>query len=122
MLRKLIARIILWACNRFAIWPIDEERIDMGGDTKARSERWHEFARERGGLFDMLDTIKAEYLARMGQVSPGDAKTLETLAIGARVADRLRAEVVNVIAAGEIEAKNEDAAARMSVVPLRKSI
>lgn len=122
MMRKLIVRLVLWLCNRFDVHPLDETRINMGADKKARSQRWEAFAKEDGGLFDLLDRIKAEYLAKMGQVKPGDAKTLEALAIGARVAEGLRAEVRSVIAAGEIEARNEDRAAKLSVVPTRKSV
>ncbi|WP_160732408.1 hypothetical protein [Pelagerythrobacter marinus] len=122
MMRNLAVRLILWLCNRFDVWPVEEARRNMGGDKKARSLRFEEFAREEGGLFDLLDKIKAEYLAKMGQVKPGDAKTLETLAIGARVADQLAAQVRSVIAAGEIEAVNEDRRAKMNVTPIRKSI
>lgn len=121
-MRTLAVRLILWLCDRYGVHPLDEARIHMGTDKQARSQRWEMFARENGGLFDMLDKIKAEYLAKMGQVKPGDAKTLEALAIGARVAEGLRAEVRSVIAAGEIEARNEDRAARLSVVPTRKSV
>ena len=121
-MRKIIVSLVLWLCDRFDVHPVDEARIHMGTDKKARSQRWEAFAKEDGGLFDMLDKIKAEYLAKMGQVKPGDAKTLEALAIGARVAEALRAEVRSVIAAGEIEARNEDRAAKLSVVPARKSI
>lgn len=121
-MRKLITCLILWLCARFDVHPVEEARINMGTDKKARSHRWEAFAREDGGLFDLLDRIRGEYLAKMGQVKPGDAKTLEALAIGARVAEALRAEVRNIIAAGEIEARNEDRAARLSVVPTRKSV
>lgn len=121
-MRKLITRLILFLCARFDIHPLDESRINMGVDKKARSQRWEAFAREEGGLFDLLDKIKAEYLAKMGQVSPGDHKTLETLAIGARVTDQLGAQVRSIIAAGEIEARNEDQRAKLAVVPTRKSI
>lgn len=122
MIRTLAVRLVLWLCHRFDIWPVNEERLLMGSDKKARSHRWEEFAREEGGLFDLLDKIKSEYLAKMGQVKPGDAKTLETLAIGARVADQLAAQVRSVIAAGEVEAVNEDRRAKMNVRPIRKSI
>lgn len=121
-MRNLTTRLILWLCAHYSINPLDEARIHMGADKKARSQRWEMFAREEGGLFDLLDKIKAEYLAKMGSVKPGDAKTLEALAIGARVAEGLRAEVRSVIAAGEIEARNEDRVAKLSVVPTRKSI
>lgn len=121
-MRKLAIRLVLWLCDRFDVHPLDEARINMGADKKARSQRWEAFAREDGGLFDLLDKIKAEYLAKMGQVKPGDADTLEALAIGARVADQLAAQVRSVIAAGEIEDVNEDRMAKLSVVPARKSI
>ena len=121
-MRKLATRLILWLCARYDVWPIDETRINMGIDKKARSQRWQAFAVEQGGLFDMLDKVRGDYLAKMGQVKPGDAKTLEALAIGARVAEGLRSEVRSVIAAGEIEARQEDRAAKFSVVPARKSV
>ncbi len=121
-MRNLAVRLVLWLCHRFDIWPVTEARIPMGGDKKARSQRWEEFAREKGGLFDLLDAIKAEYLASMGKVKPGDAKTLEALAIGAHVTDRLAAQVRSIIAAGEVEAVNEDRRAKLAVKPIRKSI
>lgn len=122
MIRKMAVTIILWLCDRFDVWPVDETRLAMGSDKQARSQRWHEFAREEGGLFDMLDNVRSEYIAAMGKTSPGDHAKLEALAIGAHVAERLRAEVRSVIASGEIEAVNEDRKARMSVTPVRKSI
>jgi|GEM_PF-1771851 len=122
MMRKLITRLILWLCDSFDIHPLDEARINMGADKQARSQRWETFAREDGGLFDLLDKIRGEYLDAMGKVAPGDAAKLEALAIGGRVAEQLRSQVRSVIAAGEIEARNEDRAAKLSVVPARKSI
>lgn len=121
-MRKLIVRFILWLCNRFDVHPLDEARIDLGTDKKARSQRWEGFAREQGGLFDLTRKIKADYMAAMGRVKPGDAKALEALAIGARVCDQLDAQVRAVIASGEIEAANEDRAARLSVPPIVKSV
>ena len=121
-MRSLAVRLILFLCDRFDVHPLDEARINMGVDKKARSQRWEAFAREEGGLFDLTSKIKAEYLASMGKVKPGDAKALEALAIGARVCDQLDAQVRSVIAAGEIAAANEDRRARLSVAPIRKSV
>lgn len=122
MMRKLITRLILWMCDRFDVHPLDETRINLGADKKARSQRWEAFAKEDGGLFDLLDTIRGEYLDAMGKVQPGDTDKLEALAIGGRVVEQLRSQVRSVIAAGEIEARNEDRAAKFSVVPARKSV
>lgn len=122
MLRNLATRLILFLCDRFSVHPLDEARINMGSDKQARSQRWEMFAREEGGLFDLLDTIRGEYLDAMGKVAPGDTDKLEALAIGGRVVEQLRAQVRSVIAAGEIEARNVDRAARLSVVPARKSV
>ena len=121
-MRNLITRLILWLCARFDVWPIDEARVHMGADKKARSQRWEAFAKEEGGLFDLTAKIKAQYLASMGKVAPGDADALEALAIGARVCDQLDAQVRTVIAAGEVEEKQEDRAARFAAVPIRKSV
>lgn len=121
-MRSLIVRLVLFLCQRFDIWPVEQARMDMGGDAKDRSQRWEHFAREKGGLFDMLDAIESEYLAAMGRTKPKDHDTLETLAIGAHVANRLRAEVRSVIANGHVQQANEDQVARHSVVPIRKSI
>ena len=121
-MRNLAIRLILWLCNRFDIWPIDETRVHMGTDKVARSKRWELFAKESGGLFDMLDKIKADYLAKMGKVAPGDAKTLEALAIAARVTDGLKSTVVSVIADGEIEQRTEERRAAMTAKPIRKSV
>lgn len=121
-MRNLAIRIVLFLCSRFDIMPLDETRIPMGDEPKARSERWQAFAKEQGGLFDMLDGVRASYLAAMGKVAPGDAKTLEALAIGAHVAEKLRAEVRSVIASGEIAQRTEDAIAKQSARPIRKSI
>src|SRR5690606_28852680 len=104
------------------VHPLDETRINMGADKQARSQRWEAFAREDGGLFDLLDTIRGEYLDAMGKVQPGDTDKLEALAIGGRVVEQLRSQVRSVVAAGEIEARNEDRVAPFSVVPARKCV
>lgn len=122
MIRSLAIHLILFLCDRFNVWPIEEARIPMGGDAKARSQRWEQFAREDGGLFDLLGKIKTEYLAKMGTVKPGDADTLEALAIGAHVTDKLKAEVRSVIAAGKIDEATENRRAQLGVKPVRKSI
>lgn len=122
MLRNFAIRLVLWLCDHFDIRPLDETRINMGADKKARSQRWEAFAKEDGGLFDMLDKIKADYLTKMGKVAPGDAKSLEALAIGARVVDGLKSEVRSVIAEGQIAQVQEDRAARLNVAPIRKSV
>lgn len=121
-MRKLITRLILFLCHRFSIWPVDETRHDMGDEAQIRAQRWEAFAREKGGLFDMLDGVRSEYLAAMGNTPPGEHARIEALAIGAATAEKLRAEVRNIIATGELAAENDDSVEKFATLPSRKSI
>lgn len=116
MMRNLIARLILWLCHRFDVWPMDETRYSMGDDAKARSERWEMFAREDGGLFDMIETLRRETFEQASEIPPHEVEKLQYAAMSDRNLRRLKQRVVGVIAAGKIEERNEAAKARMRIV------
>lgn len=103
MMRKLI----LWLCHRFDAWPIEEARIEMGADKIARSQRWQAFANEAGGLFDMIEQQRREAFEAYSALPPSAHDDRVYLAMTDRNLRALKQRVVSVIAAGEIEARNE---------------
>lgn len=107
-MRSLAIRLVLWLCNRFGFWPIDEARIAMGGDKVTRGQRWEQFAKEEGGLFDMIEKLRRETFEQAAELPPEDVAKLQYFALSDRNLRRLKQEVVSVIAAGEIERRNEE--------------
>lgn len=122
MLHNLATRLILWLCARFYVWPIDEARIAMGDDAKARSMRWQEFAREDGGLFDMIEAMRKKAFEEYSALPPSAHAERDYLALSDRNLRALKQRVVSVIAAGEIAEKNDAMRERMNVAPMRKSV
>ena len=59
-MRNLALKLVLWLCRVFDIAVLEEARLKMEADAKARSARWEVFYREEGGLADMLDAIRRE--------------------------------------------------------------
>lgn len=118
-MRKLMARLILWLCNHFDVWPLDEQRIPMGSDAKARSERWEQFAREDGGLFDMIEGLRRETFEQASEIPPEEIEKLQYAAMSDRNLRRLKQRVQSVIAQGKIEAKRE---AEARTVRILKSV
>ena len=109
-------KIILWLCKRFDVWPIDETRIPMGGDAKERSLRWEQFAREEGGLFDMIEALRRETFEQAGEIPPHEVEKLQYAAMSDRNLRRLKQRVSGVIAAGKIETRNDAAKRRPQIV------
>ena len=120
--RNLVTRLILWLCARFDVWPIDEARIPMADDAKARSMRWQEFAGEEGGLFDMIEAMRTKAFEEYSALPPAAHAERDYLALSDRNLRALKQRVVSVIAAGEIAEKNDAMRQRMNVVPARKSV
>ena len=54
-MRNLAIRLVLWLCRVFNIALVNEARAMNGMDAIARGQQWEAFAREEGGLFDMID-------------------------------------------------------------------
>lgn len=122
MLRNLAIHLVLWLCRVFAIVPLDEARRFMGQDKLVRSQRWEAFAVEQGGLYDMIETQRLAAFEAYAETPPNDQATRDHLAMQDRAWRQIRARVDNVIAAGKIEEKNNEAKARLSVGVARKSI
>lgn len=107
-MKALATRLILWLCNRFDVWPIAENRINMGADKIARSQRWEAFANEEGGLFDMIEALRREAFEHASELPPEEVEKLQYFAMSDRNLRRLKQRVQSVIAQGKIEARNAE--------------
>lgn len=119
-MRKLALRLVLFLCERFDLSIVDETRIPNGTEAKARAERWEAFAREEGGLFDMIDNQRTRAFEAFAELRPDQMAEKEYLAAQERCWRQVRTQVDNVIMTGKIARANEDREA--SVVELRKSV
>lgn len=115
-MRSLAIRLVLWLCNRFNFWPIEEARLNMGADKKARSQRWQAFANEEGGLFDMIEAQRIEAFEAYSALPPDAHDERVYLAMTDRNLRALKRRVVSVIAEGNIEETNEARSRSVSIV------
>lgn len=106
-MRRLAVRLILWLSKRFDIVLINEQRIAMGGDQVARSQRWEAFAKEEGGLFDMIRAQREMAFEAYADTPPDDVATKEHLAMQDRALRQIEARVKSVIATGQIKAQQQ---------------
>ena len=107
MMRNLVIRFVLWLCARFDINPLDETRIRMGDDAKARSHRWQAFAVEEGGLFDMIEALRRETFEQASEIPPEEVAKLQYAAMSDRNLRRLKQRVQSIITQGKIQERNE---------------
>lgn len=121
-MRNLAIRLVLWLCNRFDIAPLGEARLRMTADKKARSVQWETFAKEDGGLLDMLGMIRAEAFEAAAELDPKDTDKIYYWATADRNVRKLEARITSVIMSGEIETANIVAFERMNDAPVRKSV
>ena len=112
-------KLILWLCRTFDVHPIDEARIRMGDDAKVRSHRWEAFAKEEGGLFDMIEGERIKAFEAYSALPPNAHDERVYLAMTDRNWRALEARVRSVITAGKIEERNE---ARKANAPIVKSV
>lgn len=121
MLRKLVLAFANWLFVR--AYMADTTRIPMGGDVVSRSERWEQFAREQGGLYDMLADIRREAFEAAGELDPKDTDKIYYWAMADRNVRKLEQRVQAVIAAGKIEAHNREQMQRINAAKqTRKSV
>ena len=106
-MRNLITRAVLWLAYRLGHALIPQDRIPMGSDAQARSERWEQFAREEGGLYDMIEALRRETFEQAAETDPKDVERLQYAAMADRNLRRLKLRVDSVIATGKIEAKRQ---------------
>lgn len=116
MIHKAIIRLILWLCHRYNVWPLDETRTPMEADAKARSIRWEQFAKEEGGLFDMIEALRRETFEQASEIAPHEVEKLQYAAMSDRNLRRLKQRITGVIAAGKIETRNDAARERVRIV------
>ena len=106
-MRDLAIRLVLWLCNRFDIALIDERRSEQMPDAIARAERWEAFAKESGGLYDMIEKQRREAFQAYADTAPDDVATKEHLAMQDRALRQLQARVASIVATGKIEANRK---------------
>lgn len=82
------------------------ERVNNGTDAVARGQRWEAFATEEGGLYDMIANLRRGYFEKVGQLQPGDTKSLQALASADRIAREIERQVQTVIETGRIRAND----------------
>ncbi len=119
----MIERILLWLCKRFNVHTIDYTRKDNGNDAIIRGQRWEEFAREEGGLFDMIDEARREAFEAYADTHPNETKVKDHLARQDRCWRQLQGRVEHVITTGHIKAASQGELDRLgNVKPIRKSV
>lgn len=121
-MRSLVIRLVLWLCGRFGIAVLDEQRLGMGTDAVARSQRWEAFYREEGGLADMIALARREAFEAYSDCRPGDVAEKDYLAATDRCWRQIEARVRNVIAAGQLELKRAEQLEAMNLPRPRKSV
>lgn len=121
MLRSAAIRLVLWLCRTFDIALVEQSRIAHGRDAISRGEQWEAFAREEGGLFDMIETARREAFEAYADCRPGDVNEKDYLAQQDRCWRQLEARVNGVIQSGVIEADNRRKVAA-TISPLRKAV
>lgn len=123
MLRKLITRLVIWLCKRFEINIVEQRRIVNGTDAVARAQRWEMFAREEGGLYDMLDGLRREGFEAVQELQPTDTDGIYSYAVSDRAIRRLKGHVQRVVADGVVEKSQIKAAeAAKEFQPIMKSV
>lgn len=111
-MRKLIVRLTLWLCRRFAIDPLAELRLQSGGDAAARGARWEQFYREAGGLADMIAAVRRGYFEASAGLAITETGKLYEYALADRLAREIEREVLNVVLTGKAAAERARAAER----------
>ena len=106
-MRNLYTRLVLWLAYRLGYTLITEDRIPMGDEPKARSERWEQFAREKGGLYDMIEALRREAFEAFAECAPDAREERDYIALSDRNLRRLKQRVDSVIATGKIEAERD---------------
>lgn len=121
-MRNLATRFVLWLCARFNIAVLDEQRIGMGSDAIARSQRWEMFYREEGGLADMIALARREAFEAYAECRPGDVAEKDYLAQTDRCWRQIETRVRGVIASGQLELKRAEQIEAMNRPRPRKSV
>ena len=116
MMRNILARFTLWLASRCGLVLMDETRVAMGSDAKARADRWEQFAREEGGLYDMIDTLRREAFEQFAECAPDARAQRDYIAMSDRNLRRLKQRVQSIIATGKIEATRDAQRVDMRIV------
>lgn len=121
-MRNLAIKLVLWLCRVFDIAVLEETRLKMEVDAKARSARWEVFYREEGGLADMLDAIRREAFEAAAELDPSDTDKIYYWATADRNVRKLEQRIRSVIAKGRIQAANDERREAMTRGNPRKSV
>ena len=121
MLRKLAIRLVLWLCRVYDISLVNEARTHNGGGAIARGEQWEQFARESGGLFDMIEAQRREAFEAYSETRPDQVHEKNYLAMQDRCWRQIKARVNSVIQNGRVEA-DKQRRQTASISPIRKSV
>lgn len=121
-MRRIVIRLIRWACKRWSISPIDETRIMNGADAVERGARWETFYREQGGLADMLMALRAEAFEVAAELDPKDTDKIYYWAMADRNIRRLQARIEGVIVTGKAESERRQFIEREQSARVLRSI
>lgn len=116
-MRNLAIRLVLWLCARYNINLLDETRQPHGSDAVNRAIRWEAFAREDGGLYDMIERRRRALFEAYTDVKPSEIETKDNLAMQDRCWQQVKVEIESVIATGQIKAKPT-----ATITPFKKSV
>lgn len=85
-------------------------------DPKARSDRWRSFYEEDGGLRDGLESLRRAYFERASELGVKDTAGLQKLSIASKLVEELERHVLNVIASGDLAARQDEHLSRIRKV------
>lgn len=93
----------------------DDEGADMKDiDALGRANRWVSFYTEKGGLRDVIMTLRHSYFEKVGSLKPGDVEALRSLGIADKALAEIDNQIKQIIDAGEVEAFHKQHADRIA--------
>lgn len=118
MIRNIAIRIVLYLAHRFNIALVAEARVQNGTEAVARGQRWQAFYDEEDGLRDMFTSLRQDYFAKVGELSPGDTNSLKALAMADRICREVERKVQSVIETGKL--RDKDRAHTNNIAAIRR--
>lgn len=121
-MRKALVRLTLWLCRVLDVDPVKQARLKASPDAVERAMRWDAFYREEGGLADMIAGLRIEAFEAAAELDPADTAKIYYWATADRNLRRLEGKVRAIVATGRLAQDHAEAAERMAVLRVAKSI
>jgi len=121
-MRDLLVRLVLWACRKLDINPVEQARLDATGDAVQRGMRWEQFYREDGGIADMIAALRLDAFEAAAELDPADTDKIYYWATADRNLRRLDGKVRAIIATGKLAKDRGEEAERLGAMRIPKSV